>query len=596
MAKRIKCLAFTRRGGLILGLVLLSVQFGHELTAEGLCKAAPALASQEAAGADVYPYRWVYVSRSLDSDSDIRDIEGIVRTASEHGLNGMVLTGGLEYLDTNPPQYFKRLEEVKQICGRHNIEIIPIIFSVGYGGSVLSCDKNLAAGIAVKDASFVVENGKVHPPRRASLAADPVVQIVNGGFEEYNGNRLAGYEFHDRPGEVSYVDREVFKSAPASLRFENFGKYEYGHARVMQEVAVHSLRCYRLTCWVKTEQLEPADSFRLQVLSVDGRSLAPWDPGIAATTDWRRVVMGFNSFNCDKVRIYVGAWGGKSGKFWVDDLQLEEVGLLNILRRPGTPLIVRGEETQSLYQEGKDFAEVRDPKLNFRFDHQPPELVILPGSKIKNGERLRISYYHGMAINNGQVTVCMSEPKLYEIWEKEAQLIQKHLAPARYLFSMDEIRAGGACEACKSRKMTMAQILGDCITRQVGIIRKVNPKAEVFIWSDMLDPNHNAHADYYLVDGDFTGSWNYIPKDLIIVCWYYEKRNESLKFFSSLGFKTLAGAYYDGGTLDNPVGWLEALRRTPQACGIMYTTWENKYQLLAPFGDLVINPNLKTQN
>ena len=110
----------------------------------------------------------------------------------------------------------------------------------------------------------------------------------------------------------------------------------------------------------------------------------------------------------------------------------------------------------------------------------------------------------------------------------------------------------------------------------------------MFVWSDMLDPNHNAHRDYYLVDGDFTGSWNFVPKDLVIVCWYYEKRNDSLKFFSSLGFRTLAAAYYDGDSLDNPKGWLTALEQTANACGIMYTTWRDKYDLLAPFGDLVI--------
>jgi len=133
----------------------------------------------------------------------------------------------------------------------------------------------------------------------------------------------------------------------------------------------------------------------------------------------------------------------------------------------------------------------------------------------------------------------------------------------------------------------MAQILGDCITKQAKIIRNVNPDAEIFIWSDMLDPNHNAHDNYYLVDGDFAESWNYVAKDLVIVCWYYRKRGESLKFFSSLSFRTLAGAYYDGDTLDNPKGWLEALEHTAKACGIMYTTWRNKYELLAPFGDLV---------
>jgi len=531
-----------------------------------------------------YPYRWVYVSRSLHSDSDVADINSITKTASEHGLNGMVLAAGLDNLDLQPPEFFKRLEQVKQICTQRNIEIIPTGFSVGYGGSVLSHDKNLAAGIAVKDALFVVENGTAH------LVSDPPVQIVNPGFEEYDGNILAGYKFHDRPGEVSFIDREVFKSGKASLRFENFGKYEHGHARVMQEVKVGPHRCYRLTCQVKTEQIEPADSLRVAILSTDGRDLAPLDPAVPSSTDWRKVVMGFNSLNFDTVRIYVGLWDGKSGKLWVDDLQLEEVGLLNILRRAGTPLTVRGEEPQQLYEEGRDFAAVKDPMLNFKFDHQSPVLQILPESRIKNGQRLRVSYYHGIAVNRGQVTVCMSEPKLYEIWEKQAQLLHKHLALNKYLLSMDEIRAGGACEACKNRKMPMSRILGDCITKQVEIIRKVNPHTEVFIWSDMLDPNHNAHDNYYLVDGDFTGSWNYVPKDLIIVCWYYDKRNESLKFFSSLGFKTLAGAYYDGDTLDNPKGWLEVLNRTPGACGIMYTTWENKYKLLAPFGDLVRRP------
>ena len=135
--------------------------------------------------------------------------------------------------------------------------------------------------------------------------------------------------------------------------------------------------------------------------------------------------------------------------------------------------------------------------------------------------------------------------------------------------------------------MNIAEILGDCITRQVEMIRQVNPQADVLVWADMLDPNHNAHANYYLVEGDYTGSWNHVPKDLTIVCWYFHKRNESLAHFSRLGFRTLAAAYYDSDTLDNPRGWLDSLDRAPRAVGIMYTTWQNKYTLLPAFGDLV---------
>jgi hypothetical protein len=138
--------------------------------------------------------------------------------------------------------------------------------------------------------------------------------------------------------------------------------------------------------------------------------------------------------------------------------------------------------------------------------------------------------------------------------------------------------------------MTMAQLLGDMLRRLCEMIREVNPKAEIWLWSDMFDPNHNARGKYYLVDGDFTGSWEYLPKDVKIACWYYEKRRASLDFFSQRGFETLAAAYYDADDLSNPKGWLDALDRTKGATGIMYTTWENKYGLLGDFGDLVSKP------
>jgi len=528
-----------------------------------------------------YPYRWVFVSSPLRTDQDVAEIERIVRTGSEHGINGMVLSTGLDRLDLQSPTFLERLARVKEFCRARGVEIIPNIFSAGYGGSVLAHNRNLAAGIPVRDAPFLVKNGE------ASLHPDRPARVVNGGFEQYEGKQFKGYRFHDKPGEVSFVDTTVFHGGVASLRFEGFGRDTHGHARVMQEVEVQPQRCYKLSCWVKTEALEPSGAFRIQVLTQNGRNLAPYDPAVASTTDWRQVVMGFNSLEYGKVNIYAGAWGGTAGRFWMDDLAIEEVGLLNVLRRPGTPVTVRSEATDAVYEEGRDFAPIQDEKLNFRFDHEPPRIKLLSGSRIQDGERLRVSYYHGIGINRGQVTVCMSEPEVYRIWEKQAELMHQHLAPAKYLLSMDEIRAGGSCQACRQRHLSMAQILGDCVTKQAAILRRANPKTEVFIWSDMLDPNHNARGNYYLVDGDYSGAWQYVPKDLTIVCWHYEKRKESLGFFSAHGFRTLAGAYSDGDTLDNPRGWLDVLDQTPQAVGIMYTTWRDKYELLAPFGDLV---------
>jgi hypothetical protein len=35
-------------------------------------------------------------------------------------------------------------------------------------------------------------------------------------------------------------------------------------------------------------------------------------------------------------------------------------------------------------------------------------------------QRLRVSWYHSQVINDSQVTVCMAEPAVYEIFEHEA--------------------------------------------------------------------------------------------------------------------------------------------------------------------------------
>ncbi len=535
-----------------------------------------------------YPYRWVRVASNLRDDNEVERIRQIVTTASEHGLNGMVFSAGLDQLDLKTPDYLQRLKQVREICAERQVDIVPSFFSAGYGGSVLSHDKNLAAGLPVRDALFVASDG------RAKFVAEPAVKIINGNFEDRKGDNVAAFGISGRPGEV-VLDPAEFKEGKASVRFENRGESRE-FARLSQELAVQPYRCYRIRCWVKARNMGKSDpfgsgNFLIEVLGgTEQRPLQYQNPRFSAADGWQLVSVGFNSWGYDRVEIAPKVRGLAGGQLWLDGLQVEEVGLVNLLRRPGTPLVVRSDNKGIVYEEGRDYAHVADPQLNFRYDHDGPDIQLLPGGRIQNGERLRVSYYHGTAIYNGQIPVCMSEPKLYEIWSQQARLVHEALAPGKYLLNMDEVRTGGSCEACNKRGLTLGQIAGDCVTRQFDLLRKVNPKAEIFVWSDMLDPNHNANPDrkyYYLAEGNYAGSWNHVPKEIVIVCWYYQKRVQSLQHFSSLGFRTVAGGYYDADTLDNPKGWLETLRNTPGASGIMYTTWLNKYELLGPFGDLV---------
>lgn len=529
-----------------------------------------------------YAERWVYVSRNLTQDQHVEDIRQIAITAATHGLNGLVWAGGFDSLSRWDSARLERLKHVKSICDGIGIELIPLAFSAGYGGGVLGHNPNLAAALPVRDALYVVQGST------ARLVADPPVGFPNGDLGQFQGHRLPGFNFHDQPGQISFVDQEVYRSAPASIRFESMAIYspQHGHARIMAQLPVQPRRQYRFSAWVRTQDLEPAP-FLLQVYIGD-RAISSVKPTLAATQGWTQVTCTFNSLDATEVRLYAGLWGGKAGRLWLDDLTLEEVGLRGVVRRPGAPVTVTNDQGTITYVEGQDYARTADPNLQrFSATTPAPDIAILPQSRLRDGDRLRVSFYHAVTIGSGQTSLCMSEPELYEYWAEQVGLIHRYLAPSRYLLSMDEIRAGGSCQACQDRGMTMGEILGDSITRLYSMIREANPEATIYVWSDMLDPNHNARDSYYMVEGDYTGSWQRIPKDIVPVCWHYSKRKESLSFFSGLGFETLAGAYYDGDTLDNPRGWLEALDATPGARGIMYTTWQNKYELLPGFGDLV---------
>lgn len=525
----------------------------------------------------IYSDRWVYVPTGLDNDQELARVESIAKTASQHGLNGMLLSAGFDMLDLKSADFFRRLQHLKQTCDQLGVEIIPTGFGVGYGGGVMSHDKNLAAGLPVRGALFIAGD------RDARFVPDPGVSLANGGFERREGILPAGFTLH---GAQAAIDTRIFHSGAASVRFENFAS-SGGDVWLAQPLHVRPQRCYRLRCWVKTEDAVPRAIFHLWAIAPDGRDLAYMEPTLPATSGWQELVWAFNSWYADHVEFRIGVSEGQAGKVWVDDVTVEEVGLTNVLRRQGTPVRVQNDKTGAVYEEVRDYARVSDPKLDFRWDHDGPALQLPAASRIHSGDRLRVDYFHGTTIYRDQVPIDMSEPAVYDVWQRQVPLIQKYLAPNKYFLSMDEVRIGGFCETCKRRHLAMSQILGDCVTRQYRMLRAANPKMEIYVWSDMFDPNHNAREKYYLIDGSFGDTWKHIPKDLVIACWYYEKRDLSLEFFSKLGYKTLAGAYYDADDLENPRGWLSSLDRTPGATGIMYTTWENKYQLLGAFGDLV---------
>ena len=449
--------------------------------------------------AQAYPLRWVWVfGWGLDKDADVTDIQSLLENGAKHGINGAVFSCGLDELTRQDAAYFKHLDSILKTCDRLKIELVPAAFGIGYGSPALSFDPNLAEGLSVVDATFVAGKGE------ARIEPDASVKVVNGDFEQFKGDVFKSFDFQDDPGKVSFVDTQIKHGGKASLRLENFTTNEHGHGRIDQTIQVKPHRVYRLSLWVKTQDLSPLDGFNMMALTND-RDLVSRRYDIKATGDWQQISTLVNSMDNDKITVYAGMRGGKSGKLWVDDWSLEEVGPINVLRRPGTPVRVKSDDGKTTYVEGKDYAPLKDP--NFRLwhnDHAAPPLLLLPGSAIKEGQRLRVSWYHPMIIYSDQVPICMAEPELYEIFDRQTKALAEHVHAKHILLGTDEVRMGGTCQACAGRDM--AQLLGQCITRQEKIVHKYLPDCRVMVWSDMLDPNHNAVDHYYLVKGSFVGS------------------------------------------------------------------------------------------
>lgn len=531
-------------------------------------------------------YRWVYMAHNLQVKENADEVQRLMRRAKAVGYNGVCLADyKLQILDTVPRHYFANLDAVKATAKELGMGLYPAVCQVGHAGGILSHDPNLIEGQQVRDGVFVAGGDGWAGPAAAGV-------LENGGFEDARGEKLAGYFMQDSPGQSTRMDGEIVHGGSWSLRMERIGELnpEYGNCRVAQAVKVAPWRQYHISAWIRTEGFDRAANVRIQALAGSER-LSSTDLGVKPTQGWTRHDVVFNSGEHTSVNVYFGVWGGKGGRIWWDDAAVEEAGLLNVIRRPGAPLTVRAEGGGAVYEEGRDFEPVRDPKMgtvpwpgSYGVYHEPPRLRLTPGSRIRAGERLLVSYTHAITTEEGKAALCLSEPGSYALLEAEAKRVVERVGPAGLFMAHDEIRVMNWCGACRGRGLTPGAMLADNAGRCAAICAgALGGRGEVFVWSDMFDPHHNAVERYYLVNGTLAGSWEGLPRSVVVVNWNSWAAGKSLAFFDGRGNRQLLAGYYDA-PVERIRPWMEEARslKTPLA-GVMYTTWRGNYADLEAF-------------
>ena len=500
---------------------------------------------------------WLYYPSNLLVNENVDRLEQIWTRAAKAGYTHALLGDSkFSRLHEMPQRYFDNIDRVKKIAAGLKLKVVPAVYPVGYSNDLLSRDPNLAEGLPAVDTPFVVKGGEA----RVDAAREPVAFVKTG-----------------------FVDPTVsIEGGVATVRAHEES------ARFTYPLKVRPFRCYHVSVWIKTQDYTGNPEIKALSADVEGRSLQWKNLGVKSTQDWTQHHVVFNSLDSQNVNVYFGVWGGAKGTLQWKDWAIEEVGLLNVLRRPGAPLVVRGEDGKT-YAEGTDFEPIADPRMGnqpysgeFEVWHEPPAIKV---KNIPDGTKLRVSWHHPAIIYDGQVSGCLADPKHDQVLADQAAGMKKAWGTAAggWMMNYDEIRVLGWDPSCRKHNATPGKLLANSVRENV---RHLLP-APTYTWSDMFDPHHNAvKGPYYLVKGEWIGSWEGLPKETTIMNWNHGQAEQSLQFFADRGHRQILAGYYDNPDFEPMRQWLAKAEQVKGVVGSMYTTWTNNYDHIEAFARL----------
>lgn len=545
-----------------------------------------------------YPVKWFLFTQVWYSESGFGLFRQSVEAAAACGYNAVVLQGLDRDADGKDAAYQRYLGQVVELCDRLDVEVIPYVWSCGWRGGL---DANAIEAYSPIEVPFVARDGQ------ATVNPFEAIAFENGGFEELRysaAQAVVGFKGWslDAFGKLMSCDTETVHGGTYAVLADLGGQAPVTNSMartISDEFRVPGGRLYRADAWFRAEGLAEETELQL-VVYADGKWTAArsWRP--RTDGEWEKVSVYFDLKADATVRVYTGTWTGRpQGRFWVDDVKLTNIThRRGVVRRDGVGFSVRSAATGRVYEEGVDYAPVAGltgvPQIAQTTDETPELTLTLPeGSAIADGEELVVTYSPPMrgAIFDAETgkesyyAYCMSNPPLWDEVVRSAKGIARRLNPRRWFLNVDEIRCGGTCEQCLARHTDMAHILADFMNHEYRTIRSLTPDAEIWSWSDMLCPHHNAHDDYYNCLGTYAGVWELIPKDILIMDWYHvpDHFQECEDFFRTNGFRTACGGYYDQDDLIETTNLVEIMNTVPGELGFMYCTWKTppRYEFLA---------------
>jgi hypothetical protein len=172
---------------------------------------------------------WIYCPTNLLVNEKVDKLEALWRRGAKVGYTHVLIADSkFSRLGELPKEYFRNVERVTKIAADLKLELVPAVFPIGWSNDLLGHDPNLAEGLPVRDALFVVKAGE------ARVEADPPVNLP-ASFAD-----LKKWGFHD---DCVSSDGDAAKMTDPNGRV----------SRVITSVKVAPFRQYHISTRIKTQ-------------------------------------------------------------------------------------------------------------------------------------------------------------------------------------------------------------------------------------------------------------------------------------------------------------------------------------------------------
>lgn len=534
------------------------------------------------------PQLWYWHHSYINSDSAVQSSEALIDQALAAGYTGVAFwDSSFSFMSDSfwPSANVTRMKTVMAYAASKGLKVLATPDPFGASNDALQVNPNLAEAQRVVGTQFTVNSSKTQ------------LQIVNSFPGLQNPGFEAGkVDWFDLGDAGVTVDTTTAHSGIASALIQNAP----ANARLRQELTLKPWREYHVRLFYKSQNFSGFS--QLGIFDVSNSNELRLNPqfSISANQGWTEVDYMFNSQDSTQAWMYLGVWGGSSGKLWFDDILVEETALVYTIRRDGTPVKVYDPENGTVYAEGTDYNYIIDPRINSTRTpytdpyHTPPTVTLPAGTHLTAGQTVTIDSYSVFPIagTNG-AAMCLTDSGVLTWLKQNAQSIQTILPSGAGVFlQYDELRQANSCLTCKAKNMTAGQLLAWNVGQSIQTYNSVAPGAPIYIWSDMFDPYHNAVANYFDVEGTLAGSWEGLPANVTIMNWNLGNLQNSLRWFSGqnasqpVAHEQIIAGYYDSGNgTSAATSELSSAAGVPGVMGLMYTTWSDDYSQLANFAN-----------